>query len=56
MPVPDMTSVKLELAAREFFSAPPRKIVIEEIPETGRVYFLFDGRIVAVAKPDKQEG
>lgn len=47
-------SVKLEFAAKEFFSIPPKRLKVEESPATGRTYFIAGDRIVAVAKPIQQ--
>lgn len=50
-----MIAVKLEFAAPEFFSLPPKALRVEESPVTGRTYFINRGRIVAVAKEDDHE-
>lgn len=42
-------SLKIELAVPNFFAIPLKKIEIEAVPETGRTYFIFQDRIVAVA-------
>ena len=39
---------KILFATKTFFLQ-PRKLELEEIPFTGRVYFLLKGEIVAVA-------
>jgi hypothetical protein len=44
-------NISIEFADPEFFSTPARKLQTEENTFAGRVYFLKDGRIVAVAKP-----
>lgn len=42
-------SIKLEFASPEFFSADPKKVkAIDE--GTGRVYFVYKNRILAVGK------
>ena len=43
-------AVKIEFATKDFFFIPMKKVEIETVPETGRVYFIFQDRIVAVAK------
>lgn len=45
-----MGKLRIEFAAADFFAIPLRKVEIESLPETGRTYFLFKGRIVAVAR------
>jgi hypothetical protein len=53
-----MTSLgklKIEVAIPNFFFLPTRKMETESVPETGRVYFIADGRIVAVAKRGEQD-
>ncbi len=47
------TELKMELLLREFFSIPPRQIKTEEVPETGRTYFVHKDRIVAVARSQR---
>lgn len=42
--------LKIEMAVPNFFSIPLKKVEIEAVPETGRTYFIFQGRIVAVGK------
>lgn len=42
-------ALKIELAVANFFAIPLKKVEVETVPETGRVYFVHDGRIVAVA-------
>lgn len=49
-----MSEVRLEFAAPEFFKANPKALKVAE-PGTGRTYFLLKGRIVAVAKPEKEK-
>lgn len=46
---------KIELAAPGFFAAPMKRVVTECIEETGRTYFLLDGKIIGVAKCVKPE-
>jgi hypothetical protein len=41
----------MEVATPGFFSVPLSKVTIETNAETGRTYFLLDGKIIAVAKP-----
>jgi hypothetical protein len=43
-------SLKIELSVPNFFAIPLKKVDIETVPETGRTYFIFQGRIVAVAR------
>lgn len=50
-----MAPLKMEVTAPNFFSVPLRKVQIETVPETGRTYFILDGKIIAVAKPLKPE-
>lgn len=45
-------TLRMELLLREFFAIPPKQIKTESVPETGRVYFIHQDRIVAVAKPE----
>lgn len=45
-------TLRMEVLMRDFFSIPPKQIKTESVPETGRVYFLHNDRIVAVAKPE----
>lgn len=49
---PDGLSGKLRIvvAVPNFFSMPLKRMAVESRPETGRTYFLLDGRIVAVAR------
>ncbi len=42
-------ALKIELAVANFFAIPLKKIEVETVPEAGRVYFIFHGKIVAVA-------
>jgi hypothetical protein len=44
--------LRIEFFAPTFFVAPPNKLKVEESPFTGRTYFVFEKRIVAVAKPE----
>lgn len=39
----------IELAVASFFAIPLKAIEIETVPATGRIYYIYDGRIVAVA-------
>lgn len=41
--------LKLEITTEEFFATPLKKLSVEDVPATGRTYFLKRGRIVAVA-------
>lgn len=43
------TPLRFEARTEDFFKIPPAKIEIETVPATGRTYFLYKGRIVAVA-------
>lgn len=43
-------ALRIEVATADFFRLPPKKVEIEETPETGRTYFIFRGIIVAVAR------
>lgn len=43
--------MKLIITTPDFFQANPKKLAIDEQPNTGRIYFLKGGRIVAVAEP-----
>lgn len=45
-----MGKLRIEFATPDFFAIPLKKVEIETVPETGRAYFLFKGRIVAVAR------
>jgi hypothetical protein len=47
--------LKMEVATPGFFSVPLRKVQIETVAETGRTYFILDGKIIAVAKRFKPE-
>jgi hypothetical protein len=42
--------LKIELAVPNFFALPMKKVEIENLPGTGRTYFVYDGKIVAVAR------
>lgn len=44
------TALKIEVQTKDFFRLPPKRVEIEEVPETGRIYFIHAGRIVAVGK------
>lgn len=46
-----MSAMRIEVQSKDFFRLPPKKVEIEEVPETGRIYFIHAGRIVAVGKP-----
>ena len=39
--------LKIEVKAANFFALPLKRVEIESVPETGRTYFVFEGRIVA---------
>ncbi len=41
--------LKIEISSPDFFAIPLKKVEIEAAPETGRTYFIFQDRIVAVA-------
>lgn len=41
--------IKLLITTEEFFATPLKKLSVEDVPATGRTYFLKRGRIVAVA-------
>lgn len=42
--------LKMEVVSPRFWMTPLRKVEVETIAETGRTYFLFGGKIIAVAK------
>ena len=42
--------LKIEAAVPNFFFIPMKKVEIATNAETGRTYFLLDGKIIAVAK------
>lgn len=42
--------LRFELQVPNFFSIPLKDVATEETPATGRVYFIHNGRIVAVAR------
>lgn len=46
--------MKIEIAVPNFFFLPLKKMTIESVPATGRVYFIFGDRIVAVGKREDQ--
>lgn len=48
--------LKIEASVPEFFSIPMKKVEIETVPATGRTYFIFGGRIVAVAHRTEAAG
>jgi hypothetical protein len=50
--VTDIGKLKIEIAAPNFFALPMKRVEIEAKPETGRTYFIFDGKIVAVGRRD----
>lgn len=50
-----MSPIKIEIAAPEFFSTPPKKLVVEDNAGTGRTYILKAGRIVAVGIPTQEQ-
>lgn len=43
-------ALKIEAAIEGFFAVKMKRVQIEHVPETGRTYFLLDGKIIAVAK------
>ena len=43
--------LKIEVASSEFFSTNPKRLRIEENEGAGRIYFLKEDRVVAVAYP-----
>lgn len=45
--------VKLVLALPGFFKIPPQTLKVETGPVSGLVYFLKDGRVVAIAEAEK---
>jgi hypothetical protein len=51
---PATASLRMELSCEGFFNIPPKQVEIEAVPETGRIYFLHKGLIVAVAHPAKE--
>ncbi len=42
-------ALRIELAVANFFAIPLKAVEIEAVPATGRVYYVYGGRIVAVA-------
>lgn len=48
-------TVKIEVAAPEFFSTNPKRLAVEDNAGTGRTYFLKAGRIVAVGIPTQEQ-
>jgi hypothetical protein len=48
-------ALKIEVAAPNFFSIPLKRVEIETVRETGRTYFIHNGRIVAVARRAQSE-
>jgi hypothetical protein len=42
-------ALKIELAVANFSAIPLKRVEIEAAPGTGRVYYIYNGRIVAVA-------
>ena len=50
VPTPRGDPVKLIMFIRDFFSIPLKKIVVESNVGTGRTYFLYRDRIVAVGE------
>lgn len=51
--------LKMELVSPRFWMTPLRKVSVETIAETGRTYFILDGKIIAVAKrinPEDRDG
>lgn len=44
-------ALRLEVTSPGFFAIPLKKVQLEDVPETGRVYFLHKGQIIAVARP-----
>ncbi len=46
-----MGALKIVISVPNFFAIPLKKIEVESFPNTGRTYFLYRGRIVAVAVP-----
>lgn len=51
---PATAMMRLEFADEGFFQIDPKKIQIEEPVHTGRTYFVFKGRIIAVAQTDRR--
>ena len=47
--------MKMEVVSPRFWMTPLRKVSVETIPETGRIYFILAGKIIAVAKRIKAE-
>lgn len=41
--------LRMEVVDPRFFSIPLKRVEIEAVPATGRTYFIFRGKIVAVA-------
>jgi hypothetical protein len=48
--------LKIEIAVPNFFFLPMRRMEIESRPETGRTYFVFGGKIVAVGNRGETNG
>lgn len=48
----DIGKLKIELFVPNFFFLPMKRVEVEAQPETGRTYFILDGRIVAVGRRD----
>jgi hypothetical protein len=48
--------MRIEIATPDFFALSAKKLRIEEVAETGRVYFIFRDRIVAVGVNGEQRG
>lgn len=48
-------ALKIELAIASFFAIPLKAVEIEAAPATGRVYYVYNGRIVAVAMRWKED-
>lgn len=46
---------KLIIIDPEFFTTPPKKLVVEDNTGTGRTYILKAGRIVAVGVPTQEQ-
>lgn len=45
-------TLTMEFVDPRFYTLPLRKVAIDETPETGRAYFIYSGKIVAVARYD----
>ena len=51
----DIGKIKIELSVPNFFFLPMKRVELEAKPETGRTYFIFENRIVAVGKREQAQ-